>query len=251
MKTAEFSGERSKLYKEALEEYPKARLKDIKIMKKYLSPKKGEVILEIGAGSGFFSKPISKLVGNTGKLIVSDPSQEQLEEIKKLSKSIEVLRKGAENVNLGGNSIDAIWSFGAMHHCFNKKEAFQNFKKILKDGGRLILADVFEGSQLAKHFDEKVDKYCITGHNVEFWTESMANELCELVNFRKPEIYNLDIKWKFESERDVGSFLYKIHAMTKTNIDEVLRGAKEILGIKKVEDEYCLNWPMKIIITKK
>ena len=52
---AEFTGDRANLYKEALREFPHARNEDIEVMKKYLAPKDNEVILEIGAGSGFFS----------------------------------------------------------------------------------------------------------------------------------------------------------------------------------------------------
>jgi arsenite methyltransferase len=248
---AEFSGIRSKLYKKAMEEYPKARLEDIKVMKEYLMPKEGEFILEIGAGNGFFSKYISERIGDNGKLIVSDPSSEQLEAVKDLNKSnIEILQKGAEDIDLDENSVDAIWSFGAMHHCFNKKEAFENFKSVLKVGGRLVLVDVFEGSNLARHFDDKVDKYCITGHKVEFWRDEMAINLCNSVGLGKPKIIDLNIKWKFESEKEVGKFLYKIHAMTKSNHWEILKGAKDILGIEKTGGKYYLNWPMKIMIMK-
>ena len=83
----EFDGIRSRLYKEALEEFPNARAEDITFMKKFLSPKSGERILEIGAGSGFFSEHISELIGEHGRLIVADPSLEQLENVKKLSKN--------------------------------------------------------------------------------------------------------------------------------------------------------------------
>ena len=84
--TNKFTGTRSKLYKESLNEYPEARLEDIEVMRKYLKPKKRETILEIGAGSGFFSKCISEMIGESGTLIVSDPSYEQLEEVISLTK---------------------------------------------------------------------------------------------------------------------------------------------------------------------
>lgn len=247
----EFSGSRSSLYKEALTEYPAARQADIDVMKKYLKPKDREVIVEIGAGSGMFSGIIADLV-KSGKLIVTDPSTEQLEEVKQLKrKNIEFAHGGAENVSIKSNSIDAIWSFGAMHHVFEKEKAFKNFHKMLKVGGRVVIGDVFSGSPLAKHFDVQVARYCITGHEVAFWTREYAESLCYLTGFEKPTFYNIDQKWVFKSKKDVGIFLYKIHAMTKTTPEECLRGAEEILGIVKNKDYYELNWPMQIIITKK
>ena len=149
------------------------------------------------------------------------------------------------------NIVDSIWSFGAMHHCFNKEKAISIFYKILKDDGKIVIADVFSGSKLAKHFDEKVDKYCATGHKVEFWNDKMVKELCKKANFQDVIIKELDIKWKFKTKEDVGIFLYKIHAMIKTTSEECLKGAEEILGIEKQGNLYCLNWPMKLFVDRK
>src|SRR3989339_650664 len=95
---AEFSGVRANLYKESLREFPHARDEDIEVMKKYLAPKDKEVVLEIGAGSGFFSGILSDMVT---QLIVSDPSNEQLEEVKSLKKkNIKLVEAGADTLKL-------------------------------------------------------------------------------------------------------------------------------------------------------
>jgi len=249
MSAIEFSGIRSKLYKECLREFPHARDEDIEVMKKYLTPKNNETILEVGAGSGFFSVILADLVE---KVIVSDPSEEQLQEVKDLGKkNIKIVKDGADTLNLEKEKVDAVWSFGSLHHCFNKTKSFQNFAHILKKNGRLAIADVYHGSKLAKHFDTQVAKFCITGHEVAFWTEEFAKSLCFITGFDKPKIYNLNISWKFKTKKEIGVFLYKIHGMTRTTPEECLRGAEEILGIRKKNRLYCLNWPMVVMISKK
>lgn len=254
-KKQEFDGVRSTLYTEALMEYPDARIEDIEIMKKYLAPKKRERILEIGAGSGFFSKHISELLGDEGKLIVSDPSLEQLEEIKKLGKNnidvIQFVQFGSEKINLEKDKIDAVWSCGAMHHMFKKNKSFENLSRITKRGARVVIADVFSGSNLAKHFDDKVAKFCIVGHEVVFWSKEYVDSICYLNGFSKPKFYDLNIQWKFKKKEDIGFFLYKLHGMTKTTPANCLKGAEEILGIKKRNKFYCLNWPLTLFITHK
>jgi len=246
----EFIGIRSRLYKECLKEFLHARDEEINAIKKYLTPKDNETILEVGAGSGLLSEALAEIVKN-GKLIVSDPSAEQLQEVNKNKYNIEILNESADNLSLENETVDAICSLGAMHHCFNKTKAFQNFARILKKNGRLVIADIFHGSKLAKHFDTQVAKYCITGHEVAFWTDEFAESLCFLTSFEKPKISTLNIHWKFKSKEDIGIFLYKIHAMTKTTPKECLRGAEEILGVTKKDNAYYLNWPLKIIVTKK
>lgn len=251
MLQVEFSGIRSKLYKECLIEFPDARQQDIVVMKKYLNPKKDETILEVGAGSGFFSGLLADMLTN-GKLIVSDPSGEQLEAVSSLNKkNVSVVAEGADKLTLENSQVDAVWSFGAMHHCFDKKMAFSNFSRILKKGGRLVIADVWSGSKLAKHFDSQVSKYCVTGHEVAFWSDEFAESLCYLSGFKKPKITNLHLQWKFKTKKEIGIFLYKIHAMTKTTPEECLRGAEKILGIKKDRGYYLLNWPMKVLVAYK
>ena len=158
--------------------------------------------------------------------------------------------KGALFFGIGIGGWTAI-SFGAFHHLKQKVKAFENYSRILKKGGRLVIADVFQGSKLAKHFDDKVAKYCITGHEVSFLSKEFTESLCFLTGFEKPKFYDLNIKWKFKNKNDIGIFLYKLHAMTKTTPEECLRGAEKILGIKKINEDYYLNWPMTLFITRK
>ena len=121
----------------------------------------------------------------------------------------------------------------------------------MKKGGRIVIADVFCNSKLAKHFDEQVAKYCVTGHEVAFWSREYAQSICFLAGLEKPKFYNINQKWRFKSRKDLGIFLYKIHAMTKTTSEECLKGAERILGVKKNGDLYELTWPMQIIFTRK
>ena len=248
---AEFSGIRSKYYKEALREFPKVRDEDLEIMRDYLCPMEGEIILEVGSGSGFFSDYIAEMLGN-GKLIVTDPSKEQLgESINFLRNNIEIREEGAEELSLDKESVDAIWSFGAFHHCFNKTKAFENFNRVLKKNGRLVIVDVLQGSKLAKHFDEKVAKYCVSGHEVSFLTKEFTKSLCFLSKFGEPEFFDLDVKWKFNQKEDIGKFLYKLHAMTKCSYEECLKGAEELLGVKEKNGLFYLDWPLTVVIIEK
>lgn len=250
----EFDGIRSKLYKEALEEFPNARSEDIAMMKKFLTPKPRERILEIGAGNGYFSEHISELIGEHGRLIVADPSLEQLENIKNLSKNnidtIQFVQIGSETANLEKQKVDAIWSCGAMHHISQKRKSFENMKRILKENGRVVIADVLVGSKLARHFDDKVAKYCITGHEVSFLSKEYIESLCYLCGFAKPEFYEVNLKWKFDKKSEIGVFLHKLHAMTTATPEECLKGAEKILGITKKKGSYYLQWPLMVFVTR-
>ncbi len=245
----EFSWIRSELYKECLKEFSNARNQDFETMEKFLNPQKNETILEVWAWSWFFSW---KIADKCKKLYVSDPSSEQLQAVKELWKdNISVLEWWAESINLPENSVDAIRSFWALHHCFNKTKAFENFQKTLKSWWKLIIVDVLSWSKLAKHFDDKVAKYCITGHEVAFFTKEYFDSLCFVSGFNNVNFVNLDVKRNFQKEEDIWKFLYKLHAMTKTSTEECLKWAKEILWVSQKDLIYCLNRPLTVFMATK
>jgi len=257
----EFDGVRAKLYEKAMSEYPLSRVMDIETMYKYLNPKINNKILGIGEGNGYFCNSIASSIGANGIYFITDPSKDQLINIKKKLNypQIKIEVMGADELDVPKNFFDKVWSFGAFHHCKNKIAAMKNVFRALKPGGIAVICDVFFGSKLANHFDIQVAKYCITGHDVEFMTDESAKKLCADAGFilKNIIIKNLPQKWIFNSEYELGDFIYKLHAMTKIHgkeddkIKEVIRGCKEILGVEKVGNHYELNWPMKVLIAKK
>jgi arsenite methyltransferase len=250
---AEFNDVRSSYYQEAMIELPHARDEEATTALQFLKPRKGEKILEVGAGGGFFSVQIAAAI-KPGILTATDPSSYQLEALTAFQKeNIEVIQAGADTpfLDLELNSYDAIWSGGSFHHVKNKTQAFQNFFKFLKNGGRLVISDVFTGSDLAKHFDLEVAKYCVTGHEVSFLSEEFADSLCFLAGFQKPQFTKRTIQWQFSSKENLGLFLYKIHAMVKTTPQNCYKKAESILGIEHKNGLYCLNWPLTILMTQK
>ncbi len=254
--THEFSGLRSSYFNEVMLEFPRARAEELSLALHHLQPKPGESILEIGAGTGFFSEAISQRI-SPSFLIASDPSPEQLhalaeknvENIQLVPSAVDALP--LQHFLLPPCSFDAIWSGGSFHHVHNKTAAFQNFYTLLKPGGRVVIADILVGSDLARHFDLEVAKYCITGHEVSFLSKEFAHSLCHNAGFQEPEFHDICITWNFENKIDIGKFLYKIHAMTKSTPEACLFNAERILGVTYKNGMYCLNWPLTVFLVYK
>lgn len=251
----EFSGIRAQLYERALTKYPNARKQDLEIMHQLLNPQEGDKILGIGEGNGFFCEEISKSIGNKGTYHITDPSKDQLINlIKKISSSkVSIQQIGAQEID-SEEEYDKVWSFGAFHHCKEQEKAMQKIHRALKKEGTLILCDVFQGSKLAKHFDGPVSGYCITGHDVNFLSEEYAKTLLIKTKFKKIKIIDLNIKWFFEKEEEIGEFIHDLHAMTligKNPYKKVLEGCKKILGVEKTKEGFALNWPMKALVAIK
>ena len=258
MGEAEFNKVRSQMYERAISQYPLARAMDISAMHGHLSPKKGEKILGVGEGNGYFCQPILDAVGEHGVYVVTEPSQFQLDNLKnRISLSqLEVITSGAEAIPIKENYFDKVWSFGAFHHCPDQTEAMKRMYQSLRPGGEIVICDVFQGSKLAEHFDTQVARYCNMGHEVKFLSDAFARSLCYLGGFKDENVRveELPQKWVFDSEKDLGKFMYDLHAMILLPGDETqqvqstLQGCKDILGVtKNTSGQYELNWPMKVL----
>lgn len=111
-----------------------------------LSIKKGESILDIGSGGGFFSFLFSEKVGKNGMVYASDTNKEFLEYIEE-TKSL----RGISNIKtvyisggipeISGESIDLIFMRNVYHHLKNRVEYFSDLKKVLKPKGRVAIID--------------------------------------------------------------------------------------------------------------
>lgn len=254
----EFVGERAQLYKEVLNEFPLVREEEVKLNLGYLKPERGEKILEIGAGSGLYSRPIAELLGSTGELVATDPSADQLENIRTFKRAnMRMIEVGADflladpSLMKETESFDAIWSLGAFHHCMNKSQAFKNFHSLLKGRGRMLLCDVFSGSKLATYFDAEVARYSVTGHEVAFLTHEFARSLCYLFGFSDPKFHDLDYHWNFTSREELGLFMYKLHGMSHITPDKCLKKVEEFMDVERKDDLYILHVPLTILETYK
>lgn len=256
--TCEFTGIRSKLYDDVLTQYPDARKEEVQININLFKPKEGEKILEIGSGSGLYTKVISDMLGKTGELVATDPSRDQLDYISKLNRdNIRIVEAGSDTLLSGTGleeekgSFDGMWSLGAFHHCMNKSESFKNFHELLKTNGRLFICDVFSGSFLADYFDSEVSRYSSTGHEVAFLTKGFASSLCSLYGFTKPKFHDMDFYWHFDTREDLGIFMYGIHGMVKTTLELCLEKVEELMYVDVINNKHVLRVPLTILETYK
>ena len=132
---------------------------------KLLSPyvKEGMRVLDLGCGMGFFSLPMAKMVGKSGRVICVDLQQGMIDELKKraskagLADSIEVrvCSKDSLKINDIVGDIDFALAFAVVHEVPDGKIFFEQVQKTLKSGAKVLLAEPrFQVSE--KKFAEEV-----------------------------------------------------------------------------------------------
>ena len=115
------------------------------LLLKNLAVKPGMVIADIGAGSGYHSALLSKMVG-TGKVFAVDVEPEMIaylnERIKqeKLSRIVPVLST-EQNLSLPENSVDMMLLVDVYHEFSYPYEMALSMLTALKPGGKLVLVE--------------------------------------------------------------------------------------------------------------
>jgi SAM-dependent methyltransferase len=225
-------------------------------MHEWIDPKMGEVSVDIAAGTGFLTEYVYRWTRE--RVYAIDPSGVQLDAIKKKCSDLPIItiegslseEKTFQKLGEDIGAIDFVTSFGGIHHVIDangenkQKMMFENISRMLKPGGRLVAADVGEGTKLSEHFEKSVKNHCLTGHH-EKWlnVNRLKNELIRGtgLNYIKSDI--IPIQWIFNSKQEMVLFMKALHAYDMTE-QQVLEDLSSILGFEEKNDGVYLNWPM-------
>lgn len=238
MKGAEFN-ERAADYKFALDTFPNARQAERDIVLKLLQPEKTESVVDLASGNGYIAVAIAP---HCRKLYAVDASAKQLESLVR-GTNIVAVECGDSEVPVGDGEVDAIYSVGGFHHMKDHHKLLKECHRVLKNRGKLLLCDVKEGSTVARHFDDRVARYCKTGHHRSWINPEYFASLCYTAGFSIERTATENAEWIFDAENDIGIFLKYLHGMTCTTA-EALEGAYAHLAIKFVDGKYRLEWPL-------
>ena len=111
-----------------------------------LELKPGQVVADIGAGNGYYSLRIAKLIGKTGRVLAVDIQPEMLKLLKLRAES-----EGIENVEpilstlidpkLPADSCDTILLVDVYHEFSHPEHVLRGLRASLKPEGRLVLVE--------------------------------------------------------------------------------------------------------------
>jgi len=139
-----------------------------------LEVNKGDLVLEIGFGTGYNLIELAKLVGDNGKVYGIDLTPEMIEISKKrlkknnLEKRVKLVQGSATKLPFGGNSFNIVYVSNVLELFSDKdiKKVLKEIKRVLKINGKVCVIDVaktgYENSKSLKlylWFNKKFPSY--------------------------------------------------------------------------------------------
>ncbi len=122
----------------------------------------GERVLDVGCGAGFDALIAALKVGPRGHVIGVDMTPEMLEKARRNAASLGLsnaeFREGlAEDLPVEGESVDVVISNGVINLCPDKEGVYRELYRVLKPGGRLMVADIIVQRAVSEEAKADID----------------------------------------------------------------------------------------------
>ncbi|MGB9735805.1 MAG: class I SAM-dependent methyltransferase [bacterium] len=107
---------------------------------------KGMTVVDVGCGTGFYTFPLSEIVGEKGLVYAVDMSADMLNLLKKeLSKhnlkNIKPILSEEVKIPLNDGIADMVINVNMLHEAYDKDAFIQELRRLLKKNGRLLIID--------------------------------------------------------------------------------------------------------------
>ncbi len=111
-----------------------------------LELKPGDWTADVGAGGGYYSMRLSRLVGDKGKVIAEDISEAAIRNLKARQDAfdlhnVEILKGEPDDPKLPDSRLAAVLVVDAYHHFDHLQAMLRAILRSLRPAGRLVIAD--------------------------------------------------------------------------------------------------------------
>jgi ubiquinone/menaquinone biosynthesis C-methylase UbiE len=111
-----------------------------------LGLKEGEVVADIGAGSGYFALRFARRVGESGRVYAVDISPDMILHLNRRIRDLGIanvvtILAPPDDPLLPPASVDRVFFCNVWHHIEDRPAYLEVLKKALKPGGRLVIVD--------------------------------------------------------------------------------------------------------------
>jgi len=132
--------------------------------------KEGETVLDLGAGAGIDVFLAANKVGERGRVIGVDITEEMIKKANEIAKehgyrNVEFKLGEIENLPVEDNSVDVIISNCVINLSPDKLKTYQEAYRVLKPGGRILISDLVTEGELLEDIKKSFEAWagCIAG----------------------------------------------------------------------------------------
>ncbi|WP_417687988.1 class I SAM-dependent methyltransferase [Pseudidiomarina sp.] len=234
--------ERGTAYECAMRQFPHARDEEFEQLIHAAQLESGVCVADVPAGGGY----LKRYLPNDAIWLGHEPCESFTNHATSNGGSVPLLPLPWHDA-----SIDCTMSLAGVHHLFDKKPLFDEFARILKPEGKLILSDVEEHSPVAQFLDEFVGAYNSTGHEGIYLNRSTPDEIAQ-AGFEITSSERVNLVWRLPTKQELAVFCKQLFDLKRANDDQVAQAIEHYLGFVSLADNQIgMNWQLTTITAQR
>jgi len=149
-----------------------------------LDPKTEDVILDVGAGTGYIA---SKVAERCDELFALEPNDARVEYIRRRFREVKAFSATAEHVPFPDSYFTKAYAVASFHHFEDQDEALEEMARILRRGGTLL---IHEGNPNNKTKERSLE-LAVMKNKIHFVTSGELSEMAKEHGFSTQSVTNL------------------------------------------------------------
>jgi len=228
-------------YHEAMTFCPDARKQEFRYPIKLAAPRDREVMVDFPSAGGYPGPYLHQLAPNAVYHAV-----EHTPEYKHAG--LPVIEGTWDSLPFGDRSVDIVLTLAALHHVYPGREMFyRESHRILQPGGRLIIADVAEGTAADRFLSEFVNEFSPEGHVARFFKEEIDVPEIEQEGFMVSNYEVCSFHWFYPDKQTAIKFCKGLFRLGLASDDQIWQALNTYLGIEADPGGLRMGWQLAMI----
>jgi len=234
---------RADAYQKAMELFPAARKREFELVVEAAEIKAGDVICDAPAGGGYLRAYLPKGI----QRYLAVETAPDFTGNCPMGKDDRIIQSLLDQIKLDDNSVDVCINLAGSHHMEDKSRFFREAARILKPGGRFVIADVAAGTGTDRFLNQFVDQNNSMGHEGVFLDTQTAGDL-SACGFEICTNDLISFPWSFDNRHDMGVYCKLLFGIDLAKPENIIEVIEEILGFMPGPGKVNMTWSLRFIV---
>ena len=239
---AEIFEQRAGSYHSAMKKWAHARDAEFQSVLEPILDRPDGLVCDMPSGGGYLAEHLRPGMRYVGV----DPAKDFIAACS-AEKSLTMLNCPIIEVPLADEAADYIISLAGLHHEPDLPAVFAEMRRLVRPGGRVVIADVAIETGPARFLNGFVARNNAQGHDGRF-LDANTGALVAAAGLVVTEDALVEVPWVFDSRPEAGAFCAELFGLSGANAGEVADALASDIGFEEAGGHVRLRWTLRRVV---